>query len=91
MKAIWIPVEDRLPEDERSVLLCFRTGEIITGYCEQSSRMRGPYWTDNATGDWTAACATSDIIAWCELPDPYRPLSISPSTLNLKENYGGTH
>lgn len=91
MKAIWIPVEDRLPEEERTVLLCFRSGEIITGSCERSSRTGEPYWMDNATGYWAQVCARSDVIAWCELPEPYHPLSISPSALNLRENYGGTH
>lgn len=52
----WVPCSERLPEEERDVLVCFKHGDIsidnrVAGQWER-------YW-DN------------DIIAWMPLPEPY--------------------
>jgi hypothetical protein len=90
MKAIWIPVEDRLPEDNEygfnRVIVCDAEGNVFQGSYDHEMQR----WYGN---DY---CRIPDdgkerVIAWCEFPEPYKPLSISPSALNLRENYGGTH
>ena len=61
----WIPVEERVPEDEQEhVLACRRDGSIDTArYSPYSDR-----WYVGSM------CSVSlDIIAWRPLPEPYRP------------------
>lgn len=58
----WIPVTERLPDDERKVLCCTATKKgtknIVIGYYIQDSG----YW----------ACGmNSNVVAWMELPEPY--------------------
>ena len=59
----WIPVEERLPEDDRMVLVTCQTKKGIRSvnkaYCD------GAFWHGSGS--------MSGVIAWRPLPDPYRP------------------
>ena len=59
----WIPVEERLPEDDSMVLVTCQTKKGIRSvnraYCD------GAFWH----GSGSMSC----VIAWRPLPEPYRP------------------
>lgn len=59
----WIPVEERLPEDDRMVLVTCQTKKGIRSvnraYCD------GAFWHGSGS--------MSGVIAWRPLPEPYRP------------------
>lgn len=59
----WIPVEERLPEDEEMVLV---TCQTKTG---RKSVNRAWY----GEGFWHGTGSMSGVIAWRALPEPYRP------------------
>ena len=59
----WIPVEERLPEDEEMVLV---TCQTKTG---RKSVNRAWY----GEGFWHGSGSMSGVIAWMPLPEPYRP------------------
>lgn len=59
----WIPVEERLPENEHSVLMCGNPGWIDVGWF-----IRGVWRTG-----FSAAEIRNEVVAWRPLPDPYRP------------------
>lgn len=59
----WIPVEERLPENEHSVLICGNPGWIDVGWF-----IRGVWRTG-----FSAAEIRNEVVAWRPLPDPYRP------------------
>ena len=59
----WIPVEERLPEDERMVLVTCQTKKGIRS-------------TNRAYYDgtfWHGSGSMSSVTAWCPLPEPYKP------------------
>ena len=58
----WIPVEEQLPENERSVLLCGTQGWVDIGWYTQGVWRTG----------FSAAEITKDVVAWMPLPEPYR-------------------
>ena len=57
----WIPVEERLPENEHSVLLYHAIGCIDVGFY-----IRGVWRTG-----FSAADIVKDVVAWRPLPEPY--------------------
>lgn len=59
----WILVEERLPENAHSVLICGITGWVDVGWREQDH-----WWTGFSHAD-----IQKDVIAWMPLPEPYRP------------------
>lgn len=59
----WIPVEERLPEDEEMVLV---TCQTKTG---RKSVNRAWY----GEGFWHGTGSMSGVIAWRALPEPYQP------------------
>ena len=58
----WIPVTDRLPEDEGMKLVSCRTKKGI------NSVNRAYYMN----GTWHGSGSMSGVTAWMELPEPYR-------------------
>ena len=59
----WIPVQGRLPEDERMVLVTCQTKKGIRS-------------TNRAYYDgtfWHGSGSMSSVTAWCPLPEPYKP------------------
>lgn len=61
----WIPVEERLPEGKKTVLVCQHGGAIDVAWHD------GYRWkTGFSHADWL-----SNVIAWRSLPEPYCPES----------------
>ena len=59
----WVPVEERLPEGNKTVLVCQRGGAIDVAWHD------GYRWkTGFSHADWL-----SNVIAWRPLPEPYKP------------------
>lgn len=58
----WIPVNERLPENDRSVLMCGDTGCIDVGWWNGKRWKTGFSHADNF-----------EAVAWRPLPEPYRP------------------
>lgn len=65
----WIPVEERLPDIDQSVLICTKYGEITDGY-----RWNEKDWFC-AWGEYNGAHVGGEydlIVAWMPLPEPYK-------------------
>ena len=67
----WTPVNERLPEDHKDVLIYLSSDQICIG-CYNSHRL--PF--NNNTIGWGASYAhkwcSNDVIAWMPLPEPYK-------------------
>ena len=57
LKDKWIPVSDRVPEDDRLVIVCTESGQVYTDY-----------YFDDKPDFWRLA----KIIAWMDLPRAYK-------------------
>lgn len=69
----WIPVEERLPEDDRYILLSFENFSLpLVGRYEENEKGGAFYIGDCDEED---TCASNDLFvnAWKPLPEPYRP------------------
>ena len=66
----WIPVNERLPENESSVLMCGDTGCIDVGWWNGKRWKTGFSHADNF-----------EAVAWRPLPNPYRPASKTPEEM----------
>ncbi|QUH22184.1 DUF551 domain-containing protein [Alkaliphilus sp. B6464] len=53
----WIPVKERLPEQDTNVIACFDDG-FITGV--------------EYTNDWELWADSGEVVAWMPLPEPYK-------------------
>ena len=64
----WIPVEERLPEEDERVILCTRYGNVKEGtYTERYGyAMRKGFFTEDC---FEELC---DVVAWMPLPRPYK-------------------
>lgn len=58
----WISVEERLPDDDRDVLVCVNGNTIDTGYCT-FGHGGNRYWT-------TYAAIRNNVTHWMPLPEP---------------------
>ena len=66
----WIPVEERLPEDDKYILLSFENFSIpLVGRYDRDETGAAFY-----VGDDTESCSSSGVFvnAWMPLPEPYR-------------------
>lgn len=62
----WIPVAERIPERNKSVLLC-------TGMCIQTGSYDNGFWfIQGAAGYESLATFEFHVLAWMPLPEPYR-------------------
>ena len=57
----WIPVTERLPEEDGRYLVCGAKGGIY------HANYRGRWWTQVGCG----GKLVPSVVAWCELPEPY--------------------
>lgn len=65
-KPKWIPVSERLPEEEDVVLICSKIGVIDFG------KRKGDKWVWLAEALWDYWQKTEDLIAWMPLPEAYK-------------------
>lgn len=79
----WIPVTERLPEEDRNVLVTvYFMGLKQTSPSGWNDHIKPSYYVDIASRIGDAWSSASDeykiarnrhkVIAWCELPTPYR-------------------
>ena len=69
----WIPVAERLPERNKSVLLCMKSRSLRTGMCIQTGSYDGVFWfVQGAAGYESLATFEFRVLAWMPLPEPYR-------------------
>lgn len=59
----WIPVEERLPENDECVLICNSFGLIYIGWHSEGR------WRK----EFPAPDIVTNVVAWRPLPEPYRP------------------
>lgn len=70
----WVPVEGKLPEDDRFVLMSFENFSMpLIGRYEVDETGSGAFYV----GDDEESCSSQDLYvnAWMPLPDPYRQQS----------------
>lgn len=74
LRTEWIPVEERLPEDDNYILLSFSNFSLpLIGRYEADNDGGGAFYLgDNDEGD---TCLSEDLYvnAWQPLPEQYRP------------------
>ena len=71
----WIPVEERLPEDETMMLVTCRT--------KTGRRSVNRAWY--GAGCWHGTGSMSGVTAWMPLPEPYCPKKESEDSRRLRE------
>ena len=69
----WIPVAERMPERNKSVLLCMKSRSSRTGMCIQTGSYDNGFWfIQGAAGYESLATFEFHVLAWMPLPEPYR-------------------
>ena len=69
----WIPVTERLPEDNRQVLVYARSVHYALAKYDEMRNADGTYKKQWVTFDaWKPFYTIKEVIAWCELPEPYK-------------------
>lgn len=69
----WIPVAKRMPERNKSVLLCMKSRSSRTGMCIQTGSYDNGFWfIQGAAGYESLATFEFHVLAWMPLPEPYR-------------------
>ena len=69
----WIPVAERMPERNKSVLLCMKSRSSRTGMCIQTGSYDNGFWfIQGAAGYESLATFEFHVLAWMPLPEPYK-------------------
>ena len=69
----WIPVAERMPERNKSVLLCMKSRPSRNGMCMQTGSYDNGFWfVQGAAGYESLATFEFHVLAWMPLPEPYR-------------------
>lgn len=72
-KPTWIPCSERLPENGRQVLVYARSVHYALAKYDEMREADGTYKKQWVTFDaWKPFYTINDVIAWCELPEPWR-------------------
>lgn len=61
----WIPVTERLPDEETDVLICNIDGDIAISSGSCSTEVKGFIW-------YTSGWRFGKVIAWMPLPEPWK-------------------
>lgn len=61
----WIPVDERLPDDEIDVLVCNKQGDIELCCGSKSTEVGTFIW-------YTSGWRFGEVVAWMPLPEPYK-------------------
>lgn len=70
----WIPVEQRLPENDDFILLSFDNFSIpMIGRYEETDDGGGAFYLGDCDEDDTCMANNLFVNAWMPLPEPYRP------------------
>ena len=70
----WVPVEERLPEDDKYILLSFSNFSLpIVGRYERDEDGSGAFYLGDC--DEQDTCIANDLYvnAWQPIPEPYEP------------------
>lgn len=68
----WIPVAERMPERNKSVLLCMKSRPSRTGMCIQTGSYDNGFWfIQGAAGYESLATFEFHVLAWIPLPELY--------------------
>lgn len=66
LKPKWVPVSERLPEDEIDVLICNANGDIEISRGSYSTELKNEFiW-------YTSGWRFGKVIAWMPLPESYK-------------------
>lgn len=72
----WIPVSEKLPNDEDYVLVCYEDGHIRTAYYYIDTNIYPSEFEDCCETGWynynEDFMYAQDVIAWMPLPKPYK-------------------
>ena len=69
----WIPVAERMPERNKSVLLCMKSRPSRNGMCMQTGSYDNGFWfVQGAAGYESLATFEFHVLAWMPLPEPYK-------------------
>lgn len=69
----WIPVEERLPEDDNYILLSFENCSLpLVGRYGADSDGGGAFYLGDCVGEDTCIWQNLFVNAWMPLPEPYR-------------------
>ena len=66
----WIPVTERLPEDEEVVLILCKNGAMFVGYCGKQYCDRERRWRVKTALNSTKLLNLGRVTHWAELPTP---------------------
>lgn len=70
----WVPVEERLPEDDCYILLSFSNFSLpAVGRYEADKDGSGAFYLGDCDGKDTCISQDLYVNAWMPLPEPYRP------------------
>lgn len=72
-KAKWIPVSERLPEMDESVLICTDKGEMTVAYhtLKEWSEKETEWFVFGTLG-FALTYEDDEVLAWMPLPEPYK-------------------
>lgn len=68
----WIPVAERMPERNKSVLLCMKSRSSTSTCIQVGSYDNGFWFVQGAAGYESLATFEFHVLAWMPLPEPYR-------------------
>lgn len=69
----WIPVEERLPEEDNYILLSFENFSLpLVGRYEADSDGEGAFYLGDCDEGDTCLSENLFVNAWMPLPEPYR-------------------
>ena len=69
MTSGWIPCEERLPEEDEDVLVCFKKAKgLMVVHLAYYWDARGVFWEDC----FSRCCKLEEVLAWMPLPEPYK-------------------